>query len=640
MATRLKTIHYGFPQLNTLVNNTLTALTTITAYIPEFSGTVTIRKAIVEVSIQEGVGQTTGNYTSRRIDVSVGGAGATQFNNANLYTGSGENTCVFYAADATTHFTTNWTTGTSKTIAVSVLINGTATTLAWVNVGATLYITYEYDDTQTTQIKTIFLPLDAPVGTLATTKPGTQNATIPALDTELPETTKTYRNMHIISQGNINQTASTTDSSISMQIDALTAYTSQTTEQGATSDYWVRHVWTTQYHDSGGTSQGLGMTTNATHGFYIWGSVARFNHAQCYMVITYEFDASGSSGCFNSIILPAEVGMMGGTASTDFNRVSRHLCIEEPGTITTKQIAYYAFWEQAAAISTLNFRIGTGSFVAYTDGAAVLCGSNGAMVRNDSAFTLVRGDNVLNFDAYRSDTADFGWSLSGFFIVNYTSSKPSQGYGAANHTVFWNSGFAFDGATATNRKTSAFAVSIPETTYFLNSFGVIFKHMTDTIGTYTGGVLLFEKTNASGEWAECFEMVGHTDAETGLHIHCAGIISQLLQYPGSLTGLLDPEGTRRWWWSYGAAVTGHTYLDLIFTYHTITFTVSGNVTGSSGGTVTLDLLDDSSGTKLLTTSRVGDGSYSFTWYDNVNNVYVSARESATSLGRSERSVAT
>lgn len=75
MATRLKTIEFAVPQLNTLADNTLTAMTSLTAYIPEFSGTVTFKKAVVNVSIQEGATTTTGNYTSRRIDVNVGGAG-------------------------------------------------------------------------------------------------------------------------------------------------------------------------------------------------------------------------------------------------------------------------------------------------------------------------------------------------------------------------------------------------------------------------------------------------------------------------------------------------------------------------------------------------------------------------------------
>lgn len=636
MATRLKTIEYAVPQLTTLVDNTLTAMTVITAYIPELSGTVTIKKAIVQVSIDEGATQTTGNYTSRRIDVSVGGAGATSYTNANLVTGSGENTTVFYAADATAHFVTNFT-ATSETIAVSVLIDGTATTLAWRNISATIFITYEYDDTQTTQIKTVYIPLNAPVTTLATAKPGTATATIPALDTELPESSKVYRNMHIVCQGNIG--TSTTDSSLSMQIDTLTAYTSQTIERTAASDRWHRLVWTTDYFDSGGAAAGIGMDTSGARSFYLWGSVATYNHQQAYMVITYEFDASASTDVFVSTLMVSQASIMGGTAATDFERMSRDLWIEEPGTITTKQIAFFPFWEQATAISTLNFRVGTGSFVAYTDAAAVLCGGNGAMVRNDAAFSLARGKNSLTVDCYRSDAADFGVAISGFWIVNYTASKPSQGYGAANHTVKWNTGFTLDGASATNRKTAAFAVIIPETDYFLNGFGCHVMQFPNSTGTFNGAVLMMEKTNAAGQWLTVDTINGHTDAEMGLHQHFAGIRDDIQRYPSDPMRSLDPEGTRRWWWSYTNAGTGFVYLDLWLTYHTITYTVGGDITGSNGGTIDIGLWRTTNKELALTTSRVGDGAYSFNWYDDTETVFTEAHEDGTHMGRSDNGTA-
>lgn len=639
MATRLKTIQYGIPQLNTLTDNTLTAMTVITAYIPEFSGTVTIKKAVVELQVND-ASTTLGNYTSRRIDVSVGGATATSYTNANLETNSGEQTMLFYAADATTHFTTNWASGTSKTIAVSVLVDhASASGIIMNNVGATVYITYEYDDTQTTHIKTVYIPLNAPVGTLATAKPGTATDTIAALDTELPETSKTYRNMYVVCQGNVNNTAGTTDSTLSMQIDTYTAYTSQTLEMGATSDYWAKFVWVTQYYDSGGTSQGLAMTTSATHGFYIWASIARHNHQQVYMVVTYEFDASASTDVFVSTLLLSQGAIMGGTASTDFDRYSRDLWIEEPATITTKDIAFYAFWEQAAAISTLNFRVGTGSFVAYTDAAAVLCGGNGCMIRNDSAFTLARGKNTLTADVYRSDTADFGPGISGFWIVNYTAGKPSQGYGVANHTVKWNAGFAFDGATATNRKTSAFAVSIPDTNYFLSSYGCHVAHITNTTTTFGGAVIMMEKTNAAGQWLTVDTINGHTDAEKGLHQHFAGIRDDIQRYPSDPMRTLDPEATRRWWWSYTNAGTGFVYMDIWFTYHAITYTVSGTISGSAGGSVSIGLWRTSNNELAATTSRSGNGSYSITWYDNTETLFTEAREDSTHIGRSDNGTA-
>lgn len=641
MATRLKTIEYGIPQLNSLTDNTLTAMTTITAYIPEFSGTVTIRKAIVELSVND-ASTTLGNFNSRRIDVSVGGAGATSYTNSNVYTGSGEQTMVFYAADATTHFTTNWTSGTSKTVAISVLVDDSAASgIILNNVGATLYITYEYDDTQTTQIKTVFIPLNAPVGALATAKPGTATDTIPALDTYCPEASKTYRSVFVVSQGNIVNTGSTTDTTLSMQIDTLTAYTTQTLEMGATSDVWGRFVWTTEYYDSGGVAAGLGMDTSTTHSFYIWASVARSHHRQVFMVVTYEFDASASNDVLVSMQLPMEItSPMGGTASTNAQRGSREVWVEEPGTITTQKLAFYIFWDQAAAMTGLNMRIGTGSYVTYTDAAAILCGGNGAMIRNDAAFTLARGRNSLSIDVYRTDTTDLGFNVSGFWIVNYTAGKPTQGYGAANHTVKWNLNATFDGAASVVRDIAATAPVIPETDYFLTAIGTRYAYISNTTGT-AAGVTVLMRDDDDVEWLPAYVDLGYTDPETGLRQCWSQVRSYFKRFPNDLDpGRGDIETSRKWRTALNNNCASFDYLDLYFTYHAITYTVGGDVTGSGGGTVTIGLYRTATRLNVLETTRVGDGAYSFTWYDNTEDVYTAAYEDATHVGRSDTGLAT
>jgi hypothetical protein len=200
MATRLKTVEYTMPVLASMVDNTLTALTSITISLPEAPSGTDFKSVIALVSAMQ-TASAGGNITTRRVDFSVGGATAGTHTNSDLYTGSGEDVFVFHAANMTSHFVANWTTGTSKTFAASVLINGNATAAAFTNVNVTIYITYEYDDTATTQIKTVRIPLNAPVGALGTAKPGTALDTIPNLSTELPEASKVYRSSYITLQG-------------------------------------------------------------------------------------------------------------------------------------------------------------------------------------------------------------------------------------------------------------------------------------------------------------------------------------------------------------------------------------------------------------------------------------------------------
>jgi len=54
VTTRLKTIQYAIPVLATLADNTLTPMTQITLYIPEFSGTVTFRSVILGTATATG----------------------------------------------------------------------------------------------------------------------------------------------------------------------------------------------------------------------------------------------------------------------------------------------------------------------------------------------------------------------------------------------------------------------------------------------------------------------------------------------------------------------------------------------------------------------------------------------------------
>lgn len=626
MATRLKTVEFAHPPLAALTDNTLTALTQITVYLPE-TGTKTFRSVVATVSAV-GTATGTGNITTRRLECRLGAAAFTANTNSNLYTGSGEDIIVFHSVNLTSHFNTNWT-GTSMTFDSQVLFDGTATGIAWTNVCVTLQVTYEYDDASTTQIKTVRIPLNAPVGAFATTKPGTATATIPNLSTELPEASKVFRSTHIVVQGNTAANGTTTDATITMQLDNTTAQTTGIFEGAAASDLWYRYVW-----DCSAV-----LNTSASMGFFIWGSVARFNHSQVWLVVTYEFDASTTTQLFNSILLPMDMSSpMGGTTAADYQRGSRDFFIQEPGTITTKQIAFYSFWDQAGNVAGLNMRVGTGSFVTYTDTASVTGGSVGAMTRNDTAFTLVRGRNAINFDIYRTDTADLGWSLCGFWIINYTSSIPTQGAGAANHTVFWNLGSVFDGAAAVSRTLSATAPIIPETNYYFTAFGTQYRYISNTTSTAAGVSISFEKTAAEGNvaWINAYTDPSHTDPETGLRHAYSQIKDFFYRWNGDpQPDRLNPETARRWRTAFGNAATGFEQLDLIITYHTITYPVTGTISGSGGGAVTITLHREATGEEVLNTSRVGDGAYSLTWYDDTESLYASAYEDATHVGRSD-----
>jgi hypothetical protein len=634
MATRLKTVHYAFPTLAALTNNTLTTLTQITIFLPE-TGTKTFRSVVAHVTFDDIITNTGGTLTTKTLNFRLGAAAYTSVANANTLTNSGENISFHLTADYTTHFTTNWT-GTSLTADFQLQINqSTGTTTGMVNVGVTLEITYEYDDTSTTQIKSVMIPLNAPVSNITTG--AVTYDTFPALNTYLPETSKVYRNMYIVVQGNTHINGATTDNTMTINLGASTVTTGNY-EGALASDRWFRYVWNL-------TAAGF-VGTAATQNFQLSTTVARFNHPQCYAVITYEYNETTSTSIMNSVMLPLDVDApFGGTTASDYQRATRDFFIQEPGTITTNKVAFYPFWSQVAAIGGLNMRIGTGAFVTYTDTASQLCGTNGAMIRNDSAFTLVHGRNGLNFDVYRTDTADFGWNASGFWLINYTSDKHSTGSGAHNHTVFW--GLLQNGtvAAANDWNVAANSIIIPEVNHYITAIGS--RLITLLSSTTPGGIsIAIERLAAEGgvQWDRIYADIKQTDAEIGTFYSWSQSRSLFKRWTGDPdSDRIDAETNRRWRINLPQPSTtnasGWVGVSQLFTYHSITYTVSGTVSGSSGGTVTLNLHRAVSGEKVLSTTRTGNGTYSLTWYDNTETLFVEARESGILLGRSDTGVA-
>jgi len=625
MATRLKTVEYWFPMSQSVVDVTDTNLTQITVYLPENSKS--FKKVLLEVVVHDR-NTTLGNISRHQCSLQLGSAGYAVVNNANAITNGGEQQTIMFAGDFTSHFNTNWS-GTSMTCDARVLLDSAVASPlspAFNNVSARLIITYEYDATTTTHVKTVRIPLNLPVGAMATSK-GSAADTIPALDTELPEASKVYRQRVLVLQGNDN--GATTDLTFNMQVETYTAFASGAYEHGSSVAMFVRMNFIEAEFD-----------TSITRNFYAWANSGG-NHMQAWLVVTYEFDSSSSNDVYVSLMLPVSMDSpMGGTTSSDYQRATRAVVIPE-ANIVQKQCAAYVFWDQLAAISSLQWRIGTGSFVTYTDAAAVLAGSNAAMIRNDSAFSLARGRNTINVDCWRSDVTDLGYNVSGFFIVNYTGDKPTGGHGEESHTVIWPLSDTGTAAVATNYIIAAQAVTIPESDYFISGLGTECQFLPSGTVALAGNSIQVERLAGEGGiiWEPVYADLSGTDGETGIFHSYSQARDIFKRFPDDADpNRIDIETSRRWRWAIGQSVNGRGYVSVLLTYHAMTFTVSGSVTGSAGGTVTLDLYRNDSTNlqeRVKTSSRSGNGSYSFTWYVTTDTLFVSAKESSALLGRSD-----
>jgi hypothetical protein len=616
MAVRLKTVQYAFPVLASLTNNTLTNLTQITVFLPE-TGTKTIKKAWVEMSMDDIITNTGGTITTKTVNLRLGAAGYTSTTNGNTLSNTGENLSLFLNRDFTTHFVTNWS-GSSMTCDVQLQINqSTGTTTGMANVCCTLHITYEYDDTSTAQIKTVHIPLNAPVTFLPTTK--TSHDTVPALDTYLPEASKVYRNIHIVTQGNLNQNA-TTDHTVSYELSSLGVQTTANYEAALASDRYVRYVWNiTSY-----------ITTNTTHTFNMWASLTARNHTtQAWLVVTYEYNESTTTSVMNSVMLPIEINSPMGASAANFQRATREFWVQELNPVR-QRLACYVFWQATANEAGLNTRIGTGSFIAYTNtGSGFICGNKSLMVRNDSptGVPFARGRNSLQLDIYNTSTTQRGGNIGSFWILNYTSDKSGDGSGAHNHTVFYPVYSEDTGAAVQEKITASDSISIPEANYFITALGL---RMSAMIGAISQGLSVkIERLVAEGGllFETGYADIGQHDGEIGNYDVFAQVRSLFKRWTGDTdSSRLDLETSRRYIMSSSNGAAYFTTLQIMLTYHSILYEVAGTITNSNGGTVNLALHRKASGEKVVEGSRVGNGGYSLTWYDNTEEVFVIAYE--------------
>ena len=636
MATRVKTVEYWFPVIATLADNIATSATQISINLPE--ATKTFRSCTVDVIVAD-VATTLSSITVRNLEFRLGAAAYTAVNNVQTLSNGGENFTFTHSGDFTSHFTTNWT-GTSMTADCRLTINTSATGCR--NASIRVSITYEFDDAAVTQLKTVWIPLNAPVGALPTTK-STIYDTVPALNTYLPEASKTFHQITAVVQGN-TESNSATDLSISMDIDSINPYTSGLYEKGTQVDVWYRV-----------NNDFTAMDTSTTHSFYLWSTLsADFDHPQAWLVVTYSFNASTTTSIMNSLLLPMEVDSpMGGTTASDYQRAKRDIWVQEPNP-SLQRLAFYCFFDKSGAITGLNARVGTGAFVAYTDVAAVMGGGAGFMVRNDSAFALSRGRNTISFDVYNTDAADRGYNVSGFWYVNYTSNVPTEGIWAANHSVKYN--YKVIGTVAGSVQTivTNTSVPVPEPDHFFTSIGLNYVHTSVGTATPDGVHIGAERLVAEGGlmWESIYTDIGGTDPETGIRQAWATARSIFKRWKeASLNNIsdttdsrIDVETARRIRLVLAQNATADDHLDMWVTYHTITYDVSGTLTGvnTAGGNVTVNLHRAATGEIVFTrtyTPSTANLPYSFLWFDNTEDVYVTAYQDNTRVGRSGTGVA-
>ncbi len=649
MATHTKTIEYAFP-LSTSSVATATArdFTQMTVYIPESSPT--FKSVTLETSFCDGTVATGANTTAILIGIALGGVGRNDATVTQTITNSGENYSYIATRDVTSYFTTNWT-GTSMTSDCRITITGITT----INCTAKLIITYEYDSSATTRVKTVKIPIDGNTGNLTTSLVALGSSQWPNLSTFLPEASITYRDIFFQMDIHTGTTAAAS-ASLNMRYDGTNTISDGAWGHSLISDTFYRRI------DK--LLSGTGApSTSASHNIEASTGSTTAKPCPCLngvIVVTYEYDHSSSTTILNSIQIPVmdESGWSGGTATGDKSRFTREISIQEPGTITLVQSGIICTMIDAGAI-TLDLRMGSQSSRTFTHAATVRAGCISSMRRIDSGatggtgITVARGFSTLVMDWFTTSATagNIGSNMSGLLFLNYTSDKHSSGDGVHAHTTHWMIRPTATGNLVQRLQVAAATTPvINETDYWLISVG--YQIIQIPSGTGSGNLAYaFQCEVQSGEaegagWRPLYSALYASDPEIGTSLMWARARTDFIRWPGDPdTSRLDIENSRNYRFDVNVNSSQFWQAAMLLTWHSITYSIAGTIAGSSGGSVIIKAHlaiaagSIEKGTEIANTSRSSNGAYSMTWYDNTVNVFVQAWESSTVLGRSDDTVA-
>jgi hypothetical protein len=632
-----------------LTSNVQTALGSPIVYVPENSPTWPVNFSSVMLFL---AAQDTSTVTGGSISLATGfvgltGAGTTAsvaMATATL-ANSGENWGgVFGPMDFTSHFNSFFGTVTNKAVNVQATFNistGTGTTIR--GVYGWLELTYNYDDTATgTRINTICYPLESSATTLGlTATPNTYSlANLTGSGGFLENHSNPvvrYRWLEL--RGNTNNNNTATNHNIGVRPGATGASVSLPVRVSAlASDTWQMYQ-----------VDGSQMPGGATQTLSVWSTLAsRWSNLVVNEWITYEYDLSGTTRLLNYVEIPMDLeSPIPGTTAGVGVRYHKDLLISEPGTITRRAVAVELGYNTNAS-ATIAVKGGSQStYKSYAQSSNLACGMFGLQHRLDGAgsssgngIVLQRGNNVLTVDAYR--TTGIVSNVSGVVKVLYSSDVSTQG---ADCHIKTCSGFVRNMTfTLTTDATLRDSFFIPEATYWLESGGYMYNlWMTGVGASYTllkSQAYLLSSEGVGAGVIDLFADAALSDGELTYSSWSVRARPYLKKYPrdpdGSLLDITQDRPIR----TFSSTNTAFGF-KWNLAYRVINFEITGTISGSSGGSITLNCYKlDSLGEGTIVDSKVvtGNGDYSFTVYDDTIDYYVTAYESATSKGVSKEAV--
>lgn len=656
MPIRTKTLEYFLGQENNLIpsSSLYTYPTSQMLYIAE-TGSRIFRSCFAEIFWRDSNATPTSNR----------GTVTTQsfyfkFGNSNAYftssiitslTDSGENLSYVGGIDLTNYFSASFGNNISQSAnwAFSYNIqNPISQSYDITGLAASLYITYTYNDNNTPiRSKTAVIPLGF-TGSLAVASYRVMD-NIPVLDTYCTESNKTFDSIWVEFEG-ANGNGSTTSNSCSFFIDFEPRTSSFVTINTQNTNTWnknyisLNHINTAETHSLKGgvnvnspTFSSNALTLKATY---------RYNHDNSNYILntpSYALDGNTTIPTFTS-----------DATGPIYNYIDVN--IQDPLPIVQRNCAVRVYTSLNATINLVVVNKNGGQFTwALPFGVVDSCGSLAQWhidesLRPFSSSNLQRGNNRFEFGHYTIDAQRVG-SIKNGIILNYVSGKDPRGDGVHTHTITelaishsLTQAYLtpYDGTNNQYAKEKIDDVAIYDpdyyiSNYFIDSYGWFSVPTTgtryyialDNIGT--------DNIFASGS-IQTELQIPYGDNEVGVYRSIFSFPDYFTKYPRSVCrkNALQSNEAR---YLRGSAPRLH--LRHVVTYHGLSYTVTGSISGytGDGSGIYVDCIEsgsngDNSGKIFQTITNVG-GQFSGSVYDNTKKYYVTARQSATLTSRSD-----
>jgi len=497
-ATRIKTVEYNFGSrysTSNLASGTAWTPPTITVHLPE-SGVV-IRNAYLELEALASVSTT---LSDLQIRFNTGGTASTLvFDGAGTYiTQTGELFRVAAKADATAQVTA-WS---NQTYSASVTLTGPSSNMHALK----LYVTYEYDDTSATQVKTVRFPAYyASNVTSAQSQLTGGSTTAFTYNAEIADSGVAVQQQWFEIRGQRQSNSSTADGNLRCRIGSDTTEPVLFFEGAGTVTYDFLYLTQAQTSVPGfaaNTSQTLNIVSGGNANITVL-------NGEC--VVTYTFNGNSAT---KTKTVAYFLGQSPGAAAA--GNILQDLFLLE-GNITLKRL--YARISSTFDVATLT------NFV--LDSAVA-----GQSVTQRSYSTLGQAATISGYSFLHDLTEQAGSWVNGSSV---TLSYPAQtGRGGTGVELIATYDYTNEGAFTESYSVFAGQSSQQTTTSQAQNFTVYFPTATTPLGTKTlrSAYLQdrFNNSQAAGADRDTLINVGGTNSQTVDHQHPAEAFTATVLY--------------------------------------------------------------------------------------------------------------